>query len=118
MTRFTILAVAALGLGGCSGEANHLGTPLLWPFQGAASAVQNATYNERRGAIELFVKTNHPALMADIGRGGGPALTEAMGLANVPPEDRPARVIQLQADAGLYAANPGALTVALMVYGS
>jgi hypothetical protein len=41
-----------------------------------------------------------------------------MDAARIPERDRPARVIQLQSDMGLYAVNPGALVVALMVYGN
>lgn len=110
------LAMAAL-LAGCTGEANHLGNPLLWPITGAATAAENLAYQRRRGAVEVFVKTNHPALMAEIEAGGGPTLSQAMELAGIPEADRPARTIQLRADRALYADNPGALVVALMVYG-
>jgi len=40
-----------------------------------------------------------------------------MDAANIPVEDRPARIFQMQSDLGLYNANPGALVTALMVYG-
>lgn len=109
--------LAALGLSACSGEANHLGNPLLWPVTGAATAAENAAYQQRRGQVEVFVKTNHPALMAEIDAGGGPVLDEAMDLAGIPPGDRPARRLQLGGDRAIYADNPGALVVALMVYG-
>ena len=104
-------------LAACSGEANHLGNPLLLPVSGVTNALGNAAYQQRRGAVELFVKTNHPALVAEIIAGGGPVLDEAMTRARIPPTDRPARRLQLQGDAGLYQSNPGALVTALMVYG-
>lgn len=94
-----------------------MGNPFTAPFSGLATAASNAVYSQRRGAVELFVKTNHPALINEINAGGGPTLTEAMNTANIPTEDRPARVLQLQSDLGLYNANPGALVTALMVYG-
>lgn len=67
--------------------------------------------------LELFVKTNHGALVQEISSGGGPALSEAMALAGVPAGDRAARTLQLQTDAGLYASSPGALVTALTIYG-
>lgn len=111
------LFFAALALAGCSSEANHLGNPLLWPFNALGSAVDNSVYNARRGEVELLVKTNHTALLAEIAAGGGPLLTEAMELAGIPSSDRAARLVQLQADLPLYSQSPEALIVALMVYG-
>ena len=104
-------------LSGCSGEANHLGNPLMVPISGLATAASNAVYSQRRGAVEVFVKTNHPALINEIDLGGGPVLTDAMDIAEIPLEDRPARIIQLQSNLGLYEVNLGAFVTALMVYG-
>lgn len=113
-----IFAPIALTLAAsCSGEANHLGNPLLWPLQAVTTGVENAIYDERRGAVEVQVKSNYPAILDEIAQGGGPALTEAMDLALIPIEDRPARIRQMQADLPLYADSPEALVVALMVYG-
>ncbi len=67
--------------------------------------------------LEVFVKTNHGALVQDISAGGGPTLAEALARAGVPEGDRAARTLQLQADAGLYASSPGALVTALSIYG-
>jgi len=113
--RNTLIFLALLA--GCSNEANHLGNPFTAPISGFATAASNAIYSQRRGAVELFVKTNHPALIEQINAGGGVTLTEAMDTANIPVEDRPARIFQMQSDLGLYNANPGALVTALMVYG-
>jgi|GEM_PF-746009 hypothetical protein len=85
------------------------------PFTGVTSAI-NAS-DTQRGAIELAVKSEFPAILAQVNAGGGPALSAAFDAAGVPFEDRPARIIQLQRDMGLYAANPGALTSALLVWG-
>ncbi|MDG1377303.1 MAG: hypothetical protein P8P56_09840 [Yoonia sp.] len=104
-------------LAACSSQDNQLGNPFTAPFAGFATAASNAVYSDRRGAVELFVKTNHPTLIQQINAGGGPTLTEAMNKANIPLEDRPARIVQLQSDLGLYDATPGALITALMVYG-
>ncbi len=101
----------------CSSEANHIGNPLLLPFTGVASVFENTIYNERRGKVEIFVKTNHPALIQDIKSGGGPRLTQAMDIARVPAQDRETRIIQMQSDIGLYTKNLSALVTALMVYG-
>lgn len=105
-------------LAACSNQANHLGNPFLLPLSGISTAVENAAYNERRGAVELLVKTNHPALLQDIRTGGGPTLTDAMATAGVPLTDRDARIVQMQRDFGLYQNTPGALVTALMAYGA
>ncbi len=69
------------------------------------------------GAVEVLVKSNHPALIAEINAGGGALLTQAFDAAGVAPQDRPARILQLQGNLGLYDVNPGALVTALSVYG-
>ena len=101
----------------CSDQANHLGNPLLLPVSGISTALDNAVYSERRGRVELLVKTNHRAILDDIHAGGGPTLAQAMDAARIPAADRPTRILQLQGDVGLYQTTPGALVTALMVYG-
>ncbi len=113
--RMPVLALILLAA--CSGEANHLGNPLFLPISGIGTAAENAAYNQRRGRVEVIVKTNFDQILRDITNGGGAVLTEAMDAARIPDADRPARVLQMQRDLGLYQANPGALVVALMVYG-
>ncbi len=102
------LSVAALCLVAACADA-----PLGW-----ATLTGTAANAGQRGAVEIEVKTNYPALLADIGAGGGPALTRAFDLAQVPTQDRPTRLIQLDGDYGLYAANPDALVNALMIWGA
>ena len=116
MRRSVSLAALAL-LTGCTSVANHLGNPLTLPVRGLVTMAENAAYNQRRGQVEVFVKANHPALMAEITGEGGPLLDEAMRRAGIPSRDRPARRLQLRSDAAFYAGNPGALIAALMVYG-
>ncbi|MCF2903890.1 hypothetical protein L0666_02735 [Octadecabacter sp. CECT 8868] len=102
-------------LSACSTEANHIGNPLLLPIHAVGNAVSNATYGQRRGQVEVFVKTNHPALITDIRAGGGVTLTEAFDIANVPPAARAPHTLQMQSDLALYTNNLGALVVAIMV---
>lgn len=109
--------VFCLILAGCSGEANHLGNPLLLPISGISTALDNAAYSQRRGAVEILVKSNHPALIEEISYGGGPILTDALQTARIPVKDRPTRVTQLRKDLELYSKSPEALVFALMVYG-
>lgn len=104
-------------LSACSSDANHIGNPLLVPFNGLATLAENVAYDARRGPVEVFVKSNHPALVSEIDAGGGSLLDNAMDLARIPTNDRPTRLIQLNSDLGLYAANPGAMVTALMVFG-
>ena len=115
MFRATLLALPVLAA--CSTDANHLGNPLIWPFNAVQTGIGNAAYQQRRGAVELIVKSEFPAILADISAGTGPVLTRAMDTARIPGQDRPTRVLQLQGDLGLYSANPGALVTALMVFG-
>ncbi|HVG48408.1 MAG TPA: hypothetical protein VM899_09795 [Rubellimicrobium sp.] len=72
---------------------------------------------QRRGAVEVAVKSAYPSILDEIEAGSGPNLGRAMDAAGLPPGDRGARVIQLRGDLGLYEANPGALVTALMLYG-
>jgi hypothetical protein len=112
-----ILLIFLVVLAGCSNEANHLGNPFFLPISGLTTAASNAVYSERRGTVEVLVKSNHPALIDQINAGNGPILTQAMDAARIPQEDRETRIFQMQSDLGLYQANPGALVTALMVYG-
>lgn len=105
----------ALALSACTGEANHLGNPLTWPFQAAANRMQNADYERTRGAVEVYVKTHHPELVRDLRAGGGPALTEAFDIADAPQEIRAPHTLQMQSNLDLYEQDLGALVVAIMV---
>lgn len=115
MRRFALLALPLIAA--CSTDANYLGNPVLWPFNAVQSGIANADYSQRRGAVELIVKSEFPAILRDISNGSGPVLTGAMDAALIPSQDRPTRVLQLQGDLGLYSANPGGLVTALMVFG-
>ena len=101
----------------CTPEASHIPNPVLLPGQAASTAVSNATYGARRARVSRHVAAHHPALMAEIAAGSGPHLTQAMDLARVKAADRPALIRRLQQDRALYAADPEALIVALMVHG-
>ena len=102
-------------LSACTGEANHIGNPLMLPIRALGNGIDNAAYNWTRGQVEIFVKTNHPALIADLQRGGGQTLTQAFDLAKVPAPVRAPHTLQLQSDLALYNANLDALVVAIMV---
>lgn len=102
-------------LTGCATGPNHLGNPLTLPFRAVAGGVDNAAYNRTRGQVEIFVKTNHPAIITDLESGGGPTLTQAFDLAQVPIAIRAPHTLQMQSDLQLYRANLGATVVAIMV---
>ena len=110
---FFLILVAA-----CSDGPNHLGNPLMWPVNALTNASENAIYNERRGRVEIIVKSGFDQIIPELRAGSGPTLTEAMDAALIPASDRPARITQLQGDVGLYQGNPEALITALMVYGN
>ncbi|MBU2993361.1 hypothetical protein Q4555_00790 [Octadecabacter sp. 1_MG-2023] len=102
-------------LSACSTEANHIGNPLLLPIHALGNAASNAAYGQRRGQVEVFVKTNHPALIADLQAGGGTTLSQAFDIANVPVSTRAPHTLQMQSDLALYSNNLDALVVAIMV---
>ena len=107
------LASCLLFLAGCSTETRFLGLPIA----GALDPAVRQETAERRGAVELYVKTNHPALVRDLQAGGGPALSEGFRIAGVPRQDQPARIVQLQSQIDVHRTNPGALVTALTSYG-
>ena len=110
------LAVVFLSLlTACTNEANHIGNPVLLPLNALGSSLSNAVYGQRRGKVEVFVKSNHPALIADIQRGGGPTLTQVFDIADVPKPIRAEHTLQMQSDLALYSNNLDALVVAIMV---
>ena len=111
------LVLATVLTSACTQDGGHIGNPLMLPVTGASTLFDNAAYTQRRGTVEVIVKSSFDAIISDIASGGGPTLTEAMEDAGIPPRDRPTRIIQLQSNLGLYQSNPGALVTALMVYG-
>jgi hypothetical protein len=110
-----VLAVPGV-LAGCA--QGWTPSALMMPGLEIGAASSDPAYAARRGAVELAVKGSWPAIVDEIAAGGGPALTAAMDAAGVPAGDRPTRILQMQQEAASYAANPGALVSALMVYGS
>jgi len=100
----SLLLVALLGTSACT-QGLNLG------------ALVDPAEAQRRGAVEVAVKSAYPGILEEIESGSGSDLARAMDAAGVPLGDRPARVIQLRGDLGLYEANPGALVAALMLYG-
>jgi len=113
MRKSALLFIVALPA--CDSHTNHLGNPLVWPIHAATNAVQNANYGQTRAQVEIFVKTNHPALIADLRTGGGATLTQAFDLAQTPAPVRAQHTLQMQSDLALYQSNLAALITAIMV---
>ncbi|WP_296420516.1 hypothetical protein [Pseudooctadecabacter sp.] len=113
MRKLAVLFLVVLSA--CSSQPNHLGNPLLWPVNAVSNAFGNANYAATRGKVEVFVKTNHPALVADLRAGGGPALTQAFDIAQTPQPVRGPHTLQMQSDLSLYETNIAALITAIMV---
>lgn len=101
-----------------SQEASHLPNPLLLPVYGTSSALDNASYNLRRGKVERFVATHHAALLSEIAGSSGPYLGQAYTLAGVPETERGVVTARLASDLADYEASQEALIVALMVHGN
>lgn len=89
----------------------------MTPLPRMLEAITDPAARQNQGALELYVKTNHRAIMADIEGGGGAALTRSFDLANVPATDRPARILALQGDFAAYESNPGSLILSLGLWG-
>ena len=107
-----------LPLVGCTDQPSHIPNPLFLPAQAVGSAVQNASYDARRGRVENHVITNHSDIVSEIEAGGGPMLSLAMELAWITAPKRPALTALLARDIALYRDDPEALIVALMVHGA
>ncbi len=108
-----LLALGTLPLTACTADYN-LRDGLFPP---RLTEAEQATRDQRRGQVEVFVKSYFPQILSDIDAGGGPTLTQAFNLAGVPGADRPTRTTQIRSNVGLYEVNPGALVSALLVYG-
>ncbi|WP_281982168.1 hypothetical protein [Thalassorhabdomicrobium marinisediminis] len=98
----------------CS-EGGDLRNPLALPARALGQMFGDGPSARTRGQLEVFVKTNHPALITDIQRGGGDTLNTAFDLARVPVPARAAHTLQLQSNLALYDANLDALTAAILV---
>ncbi len=104
-------------LAACTVPQDQTGSFLNWPVRALGMGPQGSDYQQRRGAVEVMVKSSFPTVLTEIEAGGGPTLTRAMDAAQLPMQDRPTRIIQLQSNLGLYEVNPNALISALMLYG-
>lgn len=100
---FVFLMLAA----GCVAPATFLGNPLN---------VNPGSAN--RGEVEVFVKSNHPALIRDLQSGGGPTLTQAYSIAGVPENARDVQTLRLQSNLALFNANVTALSLAIAAGGT
>lgn len=113
MYRFALPALILLS------ACNEGGLTLYNPFNGRAVAnVDPQGFAERRGQVEIAVKSRFDDVLRDISTAGGPALTAAMDAAEIADEDRPARIALLQANLEIYRTNPDALISALVPIGS
>jgi hypothetical protein len=115
--RLALALCALAGLAGCTDGVNPA-SPAFWPFNILTTASTDPAEQQRRGAVELAVKSGFPAILNEINAGSGPNLQAALDAARVPQQDRSARILQLQGDLPLYSDNPGALVTSLLIYGS
>lgn len=111
-----LFSIPLLLLAGCSTEANHIGNPLTWPVTSVGSALSNVNYDARRAQVSDFVTAHQAMILRQAMLGGGPELTGAMNLADVPEARRSALIKELTNNP-IYFNNTEALVVALMVHG-
>lgn len=101
-------ALLLLALAGC--DAGHLGNPLRWPFDAAATALENAAYGARRDRVSALLATEGVAIRA----GDAAALARLWTVSRAPEASRPAILRDLHA----LAPGPGWVeqaTLAVMV---
>ena len=105
---------------GCADNApNHLGNPLSWPVQAVTTGMQNASYNQRRNNVKLYVSQHFAEIHQDVQASGGSYLSQAATLASVPKHKEIQLFKELQSNTNLYfSSNIEPLVVALMVHGS
>lgn len=108
--------LCALALAACSLEPRQRADQLLMPGYLLPGTPENRAYNRKRGAVEFFVKDNHPRIMADIANGDGPYLNEAIALSGVSPRAREALKMELRGDQQIYQSSPSALVTTLLGY--
>lgn len=101
-------------LAACSGEANHIGNPLLLPFQGIQTGIENTIYGAQRAPVEDYVGANYDALVADILAGGGTTLDGAFDVAGLSEAQQTEFITNTQTGYDLSAADN--IVVALMVH--
>jgi len=94
------------------------------PGAAVSSVIENTAYDARRGTVKRLVTAYEQEIAAEIDRGGGPRLGEAMAAARVATERQPGLLADLRDHPGIYRLSDRgdrldieAVTVALMVYG-
>lgn len=55
---------ACVGVASCSAP-NHLGNPLLLPVNAIGAAVENASYNRRRGKVKAWIAEHEATMRAE-----------------------------------------------------
>jgi hypothetical protein len=102
---------------GCGSNApSHVPNPVLLPIYAAGNAVQNASYNARRGKVKAHLSMHFAQLQLEIAKGGGPFLNMGYDLAKIAADRRPALTAMLKREPNLRR-DVEALTVSLMVHG-
>ena len=108
-----------LMLGAC--DMGHLGNPVMWPGMVVGGGLENASYNARRGKVKAHVNAHHSDILADIQRGGGPALSTGADLARVPKAARAEMLRMLKQDYAKFSPDTDQaremLIIWLMVHG-
>jgi len=108
-------AFVLMMLGTACTNAADPANPMGQTFAAIANGFGSGAAAQTRAQMEVFVKSNHPALIRDIEVGGGPTLNEAYTLANVPDASRDVLTLRLQSDLALYNTNLNALVTAIML---
>lgn len=106
--------VLLFGLAAC--DMGHLGSPVMWPSMAVSNGLENASYNARRQRVQAHLAQRYTEVLTDIRSGGGPALTLAAELAQVPPQTRPELTRTLNADLAKFSPDTPAARERLLVW--
>ncbi|MGH1367538.1 MAG: hypothetical protein ACRBCL_02905 [Maritimibacter sp.] len=111
--RITYIALP-LVLAACSSGANHIGNPLVLPFTGIATGIENQIYAGQRAPVEDYVGANYDALVSDILAGGGDTLDGAFSVAGLSDAQQSEFITNTMTGYDLSAADN--IVVALMIH--
>lgn len=78
------LIVLTLLLAACSGQASHIGNPIMLPVSGIATAVSNAGYQARRNRVSAYLAANSTSIRSEAKAKPGLAFAELSRIARIP----------------------------------
>lgn len=124
MRQLSILVLLSFLLSGCSkGEASHLPSPFVWPFEALRNAISNSRYDAKRNKLKGYLEQNLQTFESELNSQPAATFQRALELAKIPPTKSTEVFQRLQEDLQQHQQNtPPAersetYTITLMVHG-